>query len=252
MAVRLLEAQLSIRISAEDLGRVTEVAHASGATVAQFVREAVSDKCGEVEKDRSEAADADFAGDDFPSDDHTLTRSERLMLAAVTRHAAISSIAAASRAAGLSWSAAKAALDSLARRGAVRQRTYTHSWRNGVRERSVWEPVMSLPCWQRFQAQAQHVRLPVPAEPGNFTGPVPPQFWSLLWNHPDPPSLTIPADAEFVANRLLNGPSPHAALWASARLSVDALQACLKLRSTKPHIRDLINNALAWRATAPL
>ena len=246
MAVQFLEAQLSLRISAEDLGRVTEAAHASGATVAQFVREALSDKCGEVEKDRSEAADADFS-----ADDHTLTRSERLMLAAVTRHAAISSIAAASRAAGLSWSAAKAALDSLARRGAVRQRTYTHSWRNGVRERSVWEPVMSLPGWQRLQAQAQHVRLPAPAEPGNFTGPVPSQFWSLLWNHPDPPSLTLPADAEFVANRLLNGPSPHAALWASARLSVDALQSCLKLRSTKPQTRDLINNALAQRATAP-
>lgn len=246
MAAQLLEAQLSLRISAEDLSRVTEAALASGATVAQFVREAVSDKCGEVEDQRREAAGAELSADDLP-----LTRSERLVLGAVTLHAGISSISAASEAAGLSWSAAKAALDSLARRGAVRQRTSTQSWRHGVRKRSAWEPVMSLPDCLKLQAQAQHVRLPAAGAPGDFTGPLPPQFWSLFWNHPDPSSLALPADADFVANRLLNGPSPHAALWASARLPVDALQSCLKLRSTQPHTRDLINNALAHRARAP-
>ncbi len=246
MAAQPLEAQLSLRISAEELGRVTEAAHASGATVAQFVREAVSDRCGEVEKDWREAAGADLS-----ADDHPLTRSERLMLAAVTRRAAISSIAAASRATGLSWSAAKAALDSLSRRGAVRQRNSTQSWRHGVRERSVWEPVMSLPGCQKLQAQAQHVHLPTPDEPGDFTGPLPPQFWSLFWSHPDPSSLTLPADAEFVANRLLNGPSPHAALWASVRLPVHALESCLKLRSTQPRTRDLIINALSHRSEGP-
>ena len=246
MATQLLEAQLSLRISAEDLGRVTEAAHASGVTVAQFVREAVSDKCGEVEEQRRKAAGAELS-----ADDHPLTRSERLVLAAVTRHAGISSIAAASEAAGLSWAAAKTALDALARRGAVRQRKSTQSWRDGVRESTAWEPVMSLPGFLKLQAQAQHVSLPAPAEPGNFTGPVPPQFWSLFWNHPDPSSLALPADAEFVANRLLNGPSPHAALWASVRLPVSALQACLRLRSTRPHTRDLIINALAHRAGAP-
>lgn len=246
MAAQLLEAQLSLRISAEDLGRVTEAAHASGATVAQFVREAVSDKCGEVEELRREAAGAELS-----ADDHPLTRSERLVLAAVTRRAGISSVAAASASAGLSWSAAKSALVSLARRGAVRQRTWTQSWRDGVRERSTWEPVVSLPGWRELQAQAQHVPLPRPAELGDFTGPVPPQFWSLFWNHPDPSSLALPADAEFVANRLLNGPSPQAALWASVRLPVSSLQSCLRLRSTQPHTRDLINNALAHRASAP-
>lgn len=246
MAVPLLEAQLSLRISAHDLGRVTQAAHATGATVAQFVREAVSDKCRQVEQDRPEPAAAEL-----PAGGRPLTRSERLMLAAVTRHAAISSIAAASRAAGLSWWAAKAALESLARRGAVRQRTSTQGWRHGIRERSTWEPVMSLPGWRQLQAQAQHVRLPAPAAPGEFSGPVPPQFWPLMWNHPDPSSLSIPADAEYVAHRLLNGPSALAALWASARLPVDALRSCLGLRSTRPHTRDLINNALVHRTAAP-
>lgn len=179
--------------------------------------------------------------------DEPLKQSERLVLAAVTTHASIGSVAAVARAAGLSWSAAKAALDSLVCRGAVRQRKSVQCWPGGVRERSVWEPVMALSDYQQFQAQAQHVRLPKRGEPGDFAGPVPPQFWSLFWNHPDPSSLVLPADAYFVANRLLNGPSVHAALWASARLSVDALRSCLGLRSTRPHTRDLIINALAHR-----
>ena len=247
MAAQLLEAQLSLRISAEDLGRVTEAAHASGSSVAQFVREAVSDKCGQVEELRRQAVGAESS-----ADDHPLTRSERLVLAAVTRHVGISSISAASEAAGLSWSAAKAALNSLARRGAVRQRESAQSRRHGVRERSAWEPVVSLPGFQRLWAQARHVRLPESAGPGDFSGPIPPQFWPLFWNHPDPSSLALPADAEYIANRMLNGPSPHAALWASVHLPVNALRSCLRLRSTQPHSRDLINNALAHRAVAPL
>ena len=43
-----------------------------------------------------------------------------------------------------------------------------------------------------------------------------------------------PSDAEYIANRLLNGPSALAALWASVRLPADALRSCLSLRSTKP------------------
>ena len=246
MPAQLRAAQLSLRISTEDLDRIREAAHASGATVAQFVREAVSNKCAAVEDGRRKATITEL-----PAASDLLTRRERLMLAAVTRHVGLTSIAAASRATGLSWSAAKAALDSLTNRGAIRQRTSMQSWRDGVRERSAWEPAMSFPGFEKLWVQAQHVHLPAPAGPREYVGSLPPQFWSLFWNHPDPCSLALLADAEFVANRLLNGPSVHAALWASVRLPVDALQSCLRLRSTRPHTRDLIKNALAHRAPAP-
>ena len=265
MAAQLRTAQLSLRISAEEMPRITEAAHASGATVSQFVREAVSDKCAAVERSRGADADAEPAAEgsrlthskrlthsERPIHGERLTRSERLMLAAVVRHAGLGSVSAAARAAGLSWSAAKAALVSLERRGAIRRRTWVQSWRHGVRERSVWEPAMSAPGFEQLWAQARQVRLPTPAEPGDYAGPLPPQFWSLFWNHPDPSTLTLPDDAEYVAHRLLNGPSPHAALWASARLPADALRSCLHLRSTQPHTRDLINNTLTHRtATRP-
>ena len=247
MAAQTRTAQLSLRIRAEEMTRITEAAHASGATVSQFVREAVGDKCSAVERSRGANSVAEPAAEGSP-----LTRSERLMLAAVAGHAGLDSVAGAARAAGLSWSAAKAALASLERRGAVRRRTWAQSWRDGVRERRVWEPAMSAPGFEQLWAQARHVRLPTPAEPGDYAGPLPPQFWSLFWNHPDPSTLTLPEDADYVAHRLLNGPSPHAALWASARLPDDALRSCLHLRSTHPHTRDLINNTLTHRtATRP-
>ena len=265
MAAQTRTAQLSLRIAAEEMTRITEAAHASGATVSQFVRDAVGDKCAAVERSRGADADAEpaIAGsplthseqparDERPAHSERLTRSERLMLAAVAGHAGLDSVAGAARAAGLSWSAAKAALASLERRGAVRRRTWAQSWRDGVRERCVWEPAMSAPGFEQLWAQARHVRLPTPAEPGDYAGPLPPQFWSLFWNHPDPSTLTLPEDADYVAHRLLNGPSPHAALWASARLPDDALRSCLRLRSTHPHTRDLINNTLTHRtATRP-
>ena len=238
-------AQLSLRISAEELRRITETAHATGATVSQFVREALSDKCAAVEDNT--LADAD-AGP--PAAGDLLTRGERLMLAAVSQHAGLDTIAGASRASGLSWSAAKSALGSLERRGAIRRRTWVQSWLDGIRERSVWAPAVSLPGFEQLWAQARHVHLPTPAEPSVYAGPLPPQFWSLFWNHPDPSTLTLPEDAEYVAHRLLNGPSPHAALWASARLPADALRSCLRLRSTEPRTRDLIDNALAHRTAA--
>lgn len=246
MAAQLRAARLSLRISADDLSRFTEAAHASGATVAQFVREAVRSKCAAVEEARRAAAVTER-----PPDGDLLTRGERLMLAAITRHAGLHGIAAASRAAGMSWSAAKTALDSLAHRGAIRQRTSMQTWRDGVRERSVWEPAMSSPGFEKLWAQAQHVHLPAAARPDEYVGPLPPQFWSQFWNHPDASSLRLPTDAEFVANRLVNGPSAHAALWASIHLPVDALQSCLSLRSTQPRTRDLISNALAHRAAIP-
>ena len=239
-------AQLSLRISADDLSRIRSAAGASGETVARFVRDAVSERCAAVERGRAASGDARLlAGGD------RLPRSERRVFAAVCAHAGLGSVAAVAAAAGVSWSTARGALDGLARRGAIRQHAWTQSWRDGVRERHAWAPVMSWAGYERLVAHTSQLSLPAAPLPRVHTGRLPPQFWSLFWNHPDPSSLRLPDDADYVANRLLNGPSPHASLWAAVRLPADALRSCLRLRSTRPVTRDLIHNALAHRSTVP-
>ena len=155
------------------------------------------------------------------------------------------------RAAGLSWSAARRALDELNATGAIRRTKSMQSWRLGVRERSVFTADMASPAFQALWPQAERVRLPPRPTPKVYAGPLPGPFWSLFWNHPDPSKLSLPDDADYIANRLLNGPSALAALWASVYLPADALRSCLSLRSTKAHTRDLITNALAHRKTKP-
>ena len=245
MATPRRSSQLSLRISVEELGRIREAASAAGETVARFVREAASQRCAALDRERRGAAAPGAESSD------RLARSQRLVLAAVTTHAGLGSVTAVAEAAGLSWSAARKAVDSLAERGVIRQRAWKQSWRDGVRDRRAWEPALSSPDFERLWAQARHVSLPAPPPPREYAGPLPPQFWTLFWNHPDPSSLLLPADADYISNRLLNGPSALAALWASVHLPADALRSSLALRSTRPHTRSLIENALAHRSTVP-
>ena len=259
MAAQHQSVQISLRISRQRLNRIRAAADASGETLAGFVRGAVADRCSLVEGGQHRRGHAVSAGgndarfgDTAPatSNEH-LTRAERRVLAAVTRRAAVSSVAGAAEAAGLSWSATRRALTALADAGAIRQRTWMQSWRHGVRERRSWEPAVVSPAFQRFWPQARHIMLPATPAPNVRVGRLPPQFWALFWNHPDPSELSLPEDADYIANRLLNGPSAFAALWASVHLPADALRACRALRSTKPHTLDLIDNAIAHRPTAP-
>ena len=76
---------------------------------------------------------------------------------------------------------------------------------------------------------------------------IPERFWKSFWNHPDPASLRLPDHVRYVAGRMLNGPWPDAAVWASVHLPTDALEYCLTLRSTSPVTRDLIVNQLDAR-----
>lgn len=246
MASRSRSAQLSVRISVEELDRVRRASDSLGKTAARFVREAVIDRCSAVDEQRFEAGDVPSSA---ASD--RLARVERLVLAAVAAHAGLGSVAAVARAAGVSWAAARGALDALVERGVIRQRAWTQSWRHGIRDRRVWEPVVSCPGFEGLWAQAERVSLPTTPPPRVHEGRLPAQFWALFWNHPDPASLALPADADYIANRLLNGPSAHAALWASVHLAPEALRSCLKLRSTRPRTRSLIENALAHRSTVP-
>ena len=125
------------------------------------------------------------------------------------------------------------------------------TWRRGVRERATWTVDIASPAHHAMWTQAERVKLPPRPPPKVYVGPLPGQFWSLFWNHPDPSKLRLPDDADYIANRLLNGPSALAALWGSVHLPSDALRCCLPLRSTEPYTCDLINNALAHRRTQP-
>ncbi len=236
-------AQLSLRMRTSELERVRTAALVSGETVAQFVREAVRERC--------RATQAQAPSDTESPTEQTvapLRRAERLVLAAVASHPGIRSVAATAAAAGVSWSAARGALDALVARDAVRHRSWKQGWRDGVREVGVWELNVASADFEELIAQTTHVRLPPQSPPAEYSGPLPPQFWPLFWNHPAPSQLRLPDDADYVASRLVNGPSPVAALWASVHLPTDALQGCLRLRSTLARRRHLIKNQLAVRA----
>ena len=259
MAAEHQSVQMSLRISRQDLNRTRAAADASGETLAGFVRRAVADRCSLVDGGQhrhgpavsARGSDASVGDAAPPTSNERLTRAERRVLAAVTRRAGVSSVAGAAEAAGLSWSATRRTLTTLADAGAIRQRTGAQNWRHGVRTRRRWEPAVASPAFQRLWPQARHIMLPAATAPNVHVGRLPPEFWSLFWNHPDPSELSLPEDGDYIANRLLNGPSALAALWASVHLPTDALLACRALRSTRPHTRDLIDNAIAHRPTGP-
>ena len=218
------------------MGRIRASADASGVTVAEFVRSALASRC---------------VPDRGPDSDPRLTRPQRRVLAAVTNSAELDSVAGVAQAAGLSWSATRRALDTLRAAGAIRRVKTARSWRLEVREHGFWAPAIASRAYQMMWPQAESVKLASRPRPRMHVGPVPAQFWSLFWNHPDPSKLRLPDHADYIANRLLNGPSALAALWASVHLPSEALRSCLTLRSTKPVTRDLINNALSHRRTQP-
>ncbi|WP_419839814.1 hypothetical protein [Candidatus Poriferisodalis sp.] len=240
-------AQLSLRMRTSELERVRTAALVSGETVAQFVREAVRERCLATQE-RVPGNAVIPAGEAAAR----LRRAERLVLAAVASRHGIRSVAAAAAAAGVSWSAARGALDALVARDAVRHRRWKQSWRGGVREVGAWELNVASADFEDLVAQTAQVRLPPQSPPAEHSGPLPPQFWPLFWNHPAPSQLRLPDDADYVANRLVNGPSPVAALWASVHLPTDALQGCLRLRSTRARRRHLIENQLAARVRETL
>lgn len=225
-------AQLCLRVSPDEMEAIRTNAAAAGETVAEFVRAAAAGRC---------------ASDRPPEEGERLTRSQSRVLRAVCDHVGLDSTAAAARASGLSWAAASRALSELESLGMIGRQTWTEPWRWTVRQRSVWTPAVHSPAYQAAEAQIRHVKLPAQPPAEVHTGTLPERFWSLFWNHPDPAKLRLPDDGDYIANRLLNGPSALAALWASVYLPSESLRACLPLRSTKPHTRDLILNALTHR-----
>ena len=67
------------------------------------------------------------------------------------------------------------------------------------------------------------LRLPTPE---THTGPLPDWLHASFWNHPDPATLRLPEDGDYVAARLLGDPSSGVRQqgWALAHLHLDVLQ----------------------------
>ncbi|WP_419944520.1 hypothetical protein [Candidatus Poriferisodalis sp.] len=237
-----------MRLQPAELERVRSAALVAGETVATFVRDALHEKCRTIEGQRPDVAGAVRSSDGKSAPQ--LGRVERLVLAAIVSLPGLRSVATVAAAAGVSWSAARGALDSLSAHGAVRFRTWKQSWRHGVREIGAWEPEVASENSAGLLAQTACVSLPPQPPPSEHSGPLPPQLWHLFWDHPDPSVLKVPDDADYVANRLLNGPSASAALWAAVHLPADALRASTELRSSRPETRDLVKNVLASRDAA--
>lgn len=73
---------------------------------------------------------------------------------------------------------------------------------------------------------------------------VPRRLWHHFWNA-DPTKIRLPADAAYVAARLLRSDDPQAVSWAATNLAPTAIVAAATLRGVTPAARRMINNLAA-------
>ncbi|WP_282944257.1 MarR family transcriptional regulator [Cellulomonas endometrii] len=172
-----------------------------------------------------------------------LTR-EAVLAAKAVAHAplGIRSARALARLTGTSPTTAAKALHELQARGLVTQRTRTVASGRAV-EVTEWV-ARSLATWPRsLLGDAKAAALPQPPQRDRATK-VPARFHHLFWNV-DVRALTLPADAAFVASRLLAAPDPTATAWAVTGLPYEALEKAMSSRSFAPRDRWLLNVARA-------
>lgn len=169
-----------------------------------------------------------------------LTR-EAVLAARVISHAplGVRSARALARLIGSSPTTASKVLRDLRTRGLVTQRTRTVASGRAV-EVTEWV-ARDLGRWpQELLADVKAAALPVPParKPAEK---VPPRFHHLFWNV-DVRALTLPADAAFVASRLLAAPDLAATAWALTELPYEALEKAMSSRSFQPRDQWLLSH----------
>ncbi|RMI07070.1 hypothetical protein [Cellulomonas triticagri] len=178
-----------------------------------------------------------------PRRDSGLTR-ETVLAAKAVAHAplGIRSARALARLTGTSPTTAAKALRMLETRGLVARRTRTVAAGRAV-EVDEWV-AHDLATWPTaLLGDIKAAALPRPAPRAPVTK-VPARFHHLFWNV-DARALTLPADAAFVASRLLTAPDPTATAWALTALPYAALERAVRSRSFPARDRWLLDVARA-------
>lgn len=174
-------------------------------------------------------------------------RTEMLVLGAVARAPlGLSSARAVARAAGVSPTAAGAALTRFQTEGLVvrRERRVVHG---RVRRVCYWVADLLHPAWTaEVLRAANNVVLPIRVEPEVPPRRVPSTYGHAFWNV-DPRSVDPRRHPDFVAARLLQLDDAGAWAWAARNLPARSLRRAARSRGVDAGRRALVENLLAAR-----
>lgn len=173
-----------------------------------------------------------------------LTRPDMLVLAAVLHsHVGVTSAREVARRTRLSPSTASASLDALTQAGLVETRTRMEA-RGNATEVTRWHPA-GIGQWSDDLRRAVHsVHFPDPA-PRPAPTRVPRTLFHLFWSHPHPERLRLPADADYVAARLIDSGEYDPMRWALANLPGDSIRHAVARRGTPARTREIAQLARA-------
>jgi len=173
-------------------------------------------------------------------------RIDMLVLAAVSRAAlGLESARAVARRAGVSPTAASAALRRLVDRGLIIRRP-RRLVQGGVRTADLWLADLLGPAWSpEVLAAVKAVHLPAHQRAGPRLAPrVPRRFGHAFWNA-DLPAIGTDRNADFVASRLLQLDEVEAWLWAACHLPAESLRRAARGRGFDARRRALVENLVA-------
>lgn len=174
-----------------------------------------------------------------------LSRTDVQVLAVLSRRPlGMRSVRAVAQSAALSPTATSAALDRLGRAGLVRADREMVS-EGTAKEVTVWRLVIG-PRWLAIAPTVTRTVLPVLA-PQPPPSRVPRRFWHLFWNAA-PASLTMAADADYIALRMVLGPDLAARSWALWNLPPTSLAKAAKARGASPAEQAMIGHVLVARS----
>ncbi|WP_206447347.1 hypothetical protein [Agrococcus sp. KRD186] len=170
-----------------------------------------------------------------------LTRSQMLLLAALSRAPlGASSARAAAALAGVSPTAAARDLPRLEHRRLV-DRVERNVAEDRVRRQRYWQAAAMTPEVLRA---VRKVQLPA-LEEADTSARLPRRLYSHFWNA-DPQRLSVEDDGSYIASRLLRSDDVTAVAWALRHVPDGDIDTALHRRGLKPEISRMVEN---WRAT---
>lgn len=169
------------------------------------------------------------------------TREELFVLAALNLHPlGMRSIRAVARAASVSPTTASRAITNLTAEGLLTAGTERLVEGEAV-DATVLRIARRSPEWIQIAPAVRTVVLPRRRAPRTPPKAVPQHLWHHFWNA-DPGKIRLPADADYVAARLLRSDDPQALSWAASNLDVASIARVEQLRGLDDERRSMIRH----------
>lgn len=170
-----------------------------------------------------------------------LTREELFVLAALNLHPlGLRSTRAVARAASVSPTTASRAVTHLESRGLV-STTTERVIEGEARDVTVTRIASRSDDWIAIAPDVRRVVLPERRAPRTHAKAVPQRLWHHFWNA-EPAKLRLPADADYIAARLLRSDDPQALSWAASHLDETSIAKVAQLRGVDERRRSMIRH----------